>query len=468
MENTDKSRRPGENPEKARINTGGLNYTDKARIIGDAAEMMGQFVPIRWTPLRDEFDGLTRIIHAGPNSRARIEIRDNADFETAHRAAMHEAYHMKFLDRMASGQIDIAAECNEAVAVLDSIAPGVLDEYEALPGGLQNIGEEAVIWLAEYRAAGRPLPPLTPALDATLHDVVTPRPRRLAARVLALPAAFLAFAVVFNATAAHAQMLPAPPPTGQEMYTVQPGKTQRIAAFGLCRVVKNGGANPIMVPARSLDEWSMTFAAFTQNIDTMDKVTMTACPPRLDDACFVWAGGVGPSIVNDYAERKSMHSKSRVGENYQVKMGGMDIGAKTFGEGEYKDAYGSASKPGPLFLAANGTFDSIAVGRDTTVTFYAQKDFGGPVALKVTGPKLLLNRAYADLYGWRGDYWKGVWPSENWNSDPDPLVRQFVPATRAFINKLNFKVSSDGGSNMANSYPLHGLERGSMKVECAG
>ncbi|WP_411839674.1 hypothetical protein [Paracoccus sp. ME4] len=69
--------------------------------------------------------------------------------------------------------------------------------------------------------------------------------------------------------------LPALP---QGLATVQPGQEIKIDAWQTCRLVRNTGNAPFMVPIASADEWSSGGHAFLNNIAGMD-AKVSICPP---------------------------------------------------------------------------------------------------------------------------------------------------------------------------------------------
>lgn len=65
---------------------------------------------------------------------------------------------------------------------------------------------------------------------------------------------------------------------------VQPGIFQvmansqvKIDRHGTCRIVKNGGSNPVMVPTKTAQEWSSGPNSFLTNITMMDGVSVSNC-----------------------------------------------------------------------------------------------------------------------------------------------------------------------------------------------
>lgn len=69
------------------------------------------------------------------------------------------------------------------------------------------------------------------------------------------------------------------------IFKVAKGASQKIDRFGVCKVIKNAGANPIMVPAGTAQQWSTGKSAFLTNIANIPGVTVDSCdiPLKLVD-----------------------------------------------------------------------------------------------------------------------------------------------------------------------------------------
>ena len=433
-----------------------MKINDKIIICWKTSVLLGAYVPIRWTRLPAGLDGRLKYKMSARGIWGRVEINDDNGPEASLETALHETYHLKIKERAAKMMMD--SEYIEAISALDQISPAIIDQYEAAfdaaPDPLRAAGEESIVWLAERSAAGLPMPPVSPALAATLADVTKPRPGRLISRLLTPLAALASLALLLSSA----------PASAVDMYEVEAGKTVRISEHRECRMVKNAGNNPIMVPTRAATEWSSGAGAFLNNIADMPGVSASACPPRFDDTCFFWASGIGGTRINDKSRNMARIADVSLGWTTSLGTGKGDgpAGSEMVGAGDYPDAYGSAAAPGPFYKSENGSFDTIAVGADTTVTFYAGKNFSGAVAFKVTGPKLIMNERWSrGPDGGADAYFRDSWLTENWAADPDPRVRQFTPATRQFIS--NVFIGMDGDSR---GYPMHGLGRGSIRVEC--
>lgn len=63
------------------------------------------------------------------------------------------------------------------------------------------------------------------------------------------------------------------------IFKVAKGASQTIDRFGVCKVIKNGGANPIMVPAGSREQWSTGSGSFLRNSANMPGIIVTGCAP---------------------------------------------------------------------------------------------------------------------------------------------------------------------------------------------
>ncbi|WP_112309329.1 hypothetical protein [Pseudogemmobacter bohemicus] len=69
--------------------------------------------------------------------------------------------------------------------------------------------------------------------------------------------------------------------SAQEMsdgiFQVANGESQKIDRFGVCRIVKNNGENPIMIPAGSREQWADGAGSFIGNISQMAGISAIAC-----------------------------------------------------------------------------------------------------------------------------------------------------------------------------------------------
>lgn len=282
---------------------------------------------------------------------------------------------------------------------------------------------------------------------------------------------------IFTALAAMAMAMAitAGPVVSQEVrpgiFKVSNSENQKINRFGVCKLVKNRSGKSIMVPVGTKEEWSTGAKSFISNVGNMPGVGVGPCD-RLDNACFFWVSGIGPSNVNDYNNRKA-----RIGDvslNWDTGIAGQTGGSNMVGEGEYPDAYGSKASPGPFFRAANGSFDGIAVGKDTTVTFWLKTNYGGAVALKVVGPKVLVNQAFSE----NRPYFREGYLNDSWSAN-GAIFAQFPPSTRGIARNLSVPLPTNRiptyppGANAGEDtfatnpkYPLWALGFGSVKVEC--
>ncbi|WP_155987204.1 hypothetical protein [Paracoccus pantotrophus] len=106
------------------------------------------------------------------------------------------------------------------------------------------------------------------------------------------------------------------------------------------------------------------------------------------------------------------------------------------------------------------------------MTFWLRTGFDGDVALKVVGPKVLVNQAYYDNRA----YFRNNYLTENW-SGSGAIFAQFPPSTRSVVSKLDVPLPTDtipghiwgGDDTFAKNpkYPLWALGWGSIKVECS-
>lgn len=67
------------------------------------------------------------------------------------------------------------------------------------------------------------------------------------------------------------------------IFKVAKGASQKIDRFGVCKVIKNTSANPIMVPAGSKAQWSTGAGSFLNNTANMTGVAVQECL----EACYV-------------------------------------------------------------------------------------------------------------------------------------------------------------------------------------
>lgn len=239
------------------------------------------------------------------------------------------------------------------------------------------------------------------------------------------------------------------------IFQISKGQSVRINRHNVCRVVKNVGSTPVMVSAKSPNEWSQGSNSFLNNIATIPNVTATECPPRQDDRCFFWVSGLGAGrVTKDIGQSPFFSKVIKIGTNeYRWMLKGKQAGSSIVGEGDFRDSYGTDAKPGLFYEAHNGTFDSLAVGPDTTVAIYFGKDFQNQ-ALRVVGPKVITNAVFKDRTMTSAEV------NEYLNGNcgtSDPILRWFPVGTRSFI--------SDGQNSLFDE-PLTAMGTGSVKVEC--
>lgn len=279
------------------------------------------------------------------------------------------------------------------------------------------------------------------------------------------------------------------------VFKVPKGETVRIDRHDVCRMVSYGGDGSLMVSSRVPGEWIPTqegsfLWALTQGQQYND-INATECPPRLDNECFFWVSGLGASDINhlrspefdsetgrDYYEEgwtdAEQVTRAKIGDvsmTWPAGPNGKTGGSAIVGEGDYPDSYGTAANPGPFHLAHNGTFDSIAVGKDTTVTLYSGKNFTGN-QITAEGPVLLVNLFYV-LAGGGYSYFYHQWPTADWGNDPSNILTQFTPETRKFIYQWNIppvtaQTVVQNGMPVAphGKWPLMDFGQGSVKVTC--
>lgn len=258
----------------------------------------------------------------------------------------------------------------------------------------------------------------------------------------------------FGAVIAALTISAAAGPVYAQMQQVGPGKTVEISAHGDCRRIKNTGAHPIMVPTRSANEWNKGPGAFLSNIKQMRGVSAEPC------SCHIWVGGLGAGLVDDRDQR--MHRIGSTALTWTASLGtgkgDGTAGANIVENGDHPNLSSLLSR------AAVGSIDSIAVPAGARLIWYKDRSFGGPVALDVTGPALLMNgrTARGKDGGWTS-YYKNNWLTDDWSHDPDPWIRQFTPETRSRPNRILTSMRWDSMDN-----PLYELEDGSLRLTCGG
>lgn len=239
---------------------------------------------------------------------------------------------------------------------------------------------------------------------------------------------------IFTTVAILATFLTQSAANAADMHTVAPGEVAKIEAHGVCRMVGNVGSAPFMVPARASNEWSSGANAFLQNLATMPGVTVTPCGPT--PACFLWTTGLIPSDTNYFGQNKH---RARIGDTSLEVLDTQDGIVKPVsdmvGAGDYPDAYGSASAPGPLWGSAMWTLDGLAVGPSAKVTFYAGNNFTGGVVYQVEGPAVIVNDSLTDPYSMLG---KKEFITNDWSGDPSEYVSQFTIALRYLVKDSVF------------------------------
>lgn len=266
------------------------------------------------------------------------------------------------------------------------------------------------------------------------------------------------------------------------IFKVPQGGSQKIDRFGVCRMIENGGNNPIMVPANSAQEWSSGARAFLANVGNMPGVKVSNCGPRFDDGCFLWASGAGAGAVTEYETynhwsgpietiSRQVIGETAVDPRYVINPAFPRI-SDMIGEGEYPDSFGTEDNPGALRHATYYTFDSFAIGSDTTVEFFKGKNFTGK-SMTFHGPLVGENAGLDMNYSSRPldtHYKQG----ENWSNSPIPLIQQFTPPTRRMLVDHNIDPAQSWvigvgieGTYRAEHLPLRDMEYGSVRVTCS-
>lgn len=139
----------------------------------------------------------------------------------------------------------------------------------------------------------------------------------------------------------------------------------------------------------------------------------SSCPTQ---SCFFWVSGTMPS------ERDSGTNEARIG--------GAHV-SNIVGPGNYPDAAGDTTTPGPFLTAAMGSFDGIAIGSNTRVIIYDGPNYTGSVLLDQHGPKVLNNCLfYGTLTTVRDGRTCNDLLTMSWASQGG-IFTQFTPATRS-------------------------------------
>ncbi len=141
----------------------------------------------------------------------------------------------------------------------------------------------------------------------------------------------------------------------------------------------------------------------------------TQCPTN---SCFFWVSGIAPSTVDDMGSSRTRIGSTAVKWVTDAGPAGADI----VGMGDYPDTYGTDLKPGPFYHAANGTFDGMALGANTRLIVYKDKNFQGGEIFNRKGPLVMMSRFIGEsLYT--------NFQTEDW-SGAGALFQQFPPSTR--------------------------------------
>jgi hypothetical protein len=139
-----------------------------------------------------------------------------------------------------------------------------------------------------------------------------------------------------------------------------------------------------------------------------------ACPT---ESCFFYVSGVLISDRTNIFGIPSTMALNDASSTWELSTG--TAGGDIVGMGSYPDAYGSAQNPGPFYHAANGTFDGIAIGRNTRVEVFDGTNFSGGKLFDKTGPLIVNNMYFPEDYGLLTQQFPN-----------DPIYNQFPPETR--------------------------------------
>lgn len=171
------------------------------------------------------------------------------------------------------------------------------------------------------------------------------------------------------------------------------------------------------------------------------------------NSCFFWVTGTMPS------ERNSGTNEARIGGSHV---------ANLVGPGDYPDAAGDMTTPGPFLTAGMGSFDGIAIGSNTRVIIYDGPNFTGNVLLDQHGPRVLNNCLfYGTMTTVRDGRTCNDLISMDW-SGQGSLFTQFTPATRQARSDMH----GWGGATLSlnpwspNSDGDAGVPKNSVRVIC--
>lgn len=139
----------------------------------------------------------------------------------------------------------------------------------------------------------------------------------------------------------------------------------------------------------------------------------TQCPTN---SCFFWVSGIAPSNIDDFGQ-----VKTKIGSTAVTWMTTAPAGANIVGVGEYPDTYGTDLVPGPFYHAANGSFDGMALGANTRLIVYRDKNFQGGEIFNRKGPLVMMSKFIGPQYP--------GFLTEDWSAS-GPLFQQFPPSTR--------------------------------------
>lgn len=284
--------------------------------------------------------------------------------------------------------------------------------------------------------------------------------------------ALLAGAVMANP--AHAELAPPPEIFRSEIVRVEPGDTARVERHGICRMVRNSFGSAYLVPSRTPQEWMNFTGSFLMNTDDMRGVSVSTCPKRLDNGCFLWMTGLTPSNrterisfsdPNNSSIRFNLNSIriTDTSHTFTNSATGALGGSELVGDGDYPNI--SAAFP----RSVGGTIDGFAIGAGTTVTLYTQNGFKGGPAMIFEGPVVVRNlNTVANPETVRFD----PYATRSWSGDAaDPGVfNQFPPSRRVYATTSMLKIpeASMPVNSVLDKWILlnSAFKNGSVKVSC--
>lgn len=114
------------------------------------------------------------------------------------------------------------------------------------------------------------------------------------------------------------------------VFRVGNGASQKIDRFNVCRIIKNSGTTPIMVPTSTATQWHNGGASFLHNISKMPRISAEPCGPWYEGVHLVsfirnsssgtwtyytWRDGTESAIGNGFGPAISKPSNAQYDPN---------------------------------------------------------------------------------------------------------------------------------------------------------